>query len=222
MQDKRPEGPGEAEEGEAAALARIATRIEDMRAEIAAIRDRVELFGRALQIREAAETLRASRPGIPAAPSPAAAPVARPDPGTAGLPARFEAEAAEMLRMADGFHALEWGRAGAFRWTGPGHDARFEAFLDRSAPLKATLSLLQIGDPANEEALQLLVDGTAHALKRDTRSNAYFAGPIAPRERGGPTEIRLRVPYLHWPARTGGLDKRTLGVCFQRLVIEPA
>ena len=221
MQDRGPDGTGEGED-RGASLARIAARIEDMRQEIAAIRDRVELFGRALQIRDAALARR------PAAAAPAVAPTlpaegtARPDPGTAGLPRRFEAEAAEMLRSGDGFHALEWGRAGAFRWTGPGHDARFEAWLDRTGPLRATLSLLQIGDPANETALELLVDGVPHALRRDTASNAFRAGPIAPRERGGPTEIRLRVPFLHWPAQSGAMDRRTLGVCFQRLVIEPA
>ena len=47
------------------------------------------------------------------------------------------------------------------------------------------------------------------------------AGPIAARAGAGATEIRLRVPHLHWPARTGGLDQRTLGVAFQRLVVAP-
>ena len=250
------------------ALDRIAARIEGMRQEIAAIRDRVELFGRALQIRDAALALGAIAPG--AAPGPAA--TARPDMETAGLPRRFEAEAAEMLRSADGFHALEWGRAGAFRWTGPGHDARFEAWIDRTAKLKAVLTLAQIGDAANETALELLVDGVAYPLRRAPNENGFTTGPIAPRastnsrtagatgkspaspvladsrasgvpadsrasaapdnsrasgvpdtsRASGATEIRLRVPHLHWPARAGGLDQRTLGVAFQRLVIGPA
>lgn len=193
-------------------LSRIATRVEDMRAEIAAIRDRVELFGRALQIRDAAVADGAAAPTL----------TARPDTGTAGLASRFEAGAAEMLRTADGFHALEWGRAGAFRWTGPGHDARFEAWIDRAVPLVATLTLPNIGDAANEATLELVVDGAAHALRRLGAGDAFAAGPIAPRSKGGPTEIRLRVLHLHWPARAGGMDRRTLGVAFQRLVIAPA
>ena len=208
-------GEGEAApDGQHSHLLRIAARIEDMRAEIAAIRDRVDLYGRALQIRDAAMALRAAPPAPDA--------TARPDPGTAGLPRRFEAMAAEMLRTADGFHTLEWGRAGAFRWTGPGHDARFEAWIDRRAPMTATVTLAQIGDPANEATLELVVDGASFPLGRQGSTNAFLAGPIPARTTGGATEIRLRVAHLHWPAMTGGLDKRTLGVAFVGLVIEPA
>lgn len=200
-------------------MQRIAARIEDMRAEIAAIRDRVELYGRALQIRDAALADAGTLPAPAPGPAPAPPPAATPAPA---LPARVAIHANEALRTADGVHMLEYGRAGAFRWTGPGHDARFEAHLDRSRPLSARVTLLQLGDAANEGALELIVDGQAHALARQPGTQDFIAGPIPPRAGGGATEIRLRVPHLHWPALSGGLDRRSLGVAFQTLVIEPA
>jgi len=204
-------------------MQRIAARIEDMRAEIAAIRDRVELYGRALQIRDAALACQGQAPSEEAARAPSA-PASRDiaSPATPALPARAEIRANEALRTADGVHMLEYGRAGAFRWTGPGHDARFEVFVDRSRPLRARVTLPQLGDAANEGALELIVDGTAHALARQPGTHDFMAGPIPPRADGGASEIRLRVPHLHWPALSGGLDRRNLGVAFQALVIEPA
>lgn len=204
---------------------RIFARIEDMRAEIAIIRERVDRYGRMLQLRDAAPPTRPEpeRPAAPvtAEPPTGAAAEAAPEARDA-LPAGFQAEAAEQLRAADGFHALEYGRSGPFRWTGPGHDARFVAFLDRTSRLRAVVTLHNIGDSQNEHALQLIVDGQAYPLTREAGTNAFHAGPIRARAGGGATKISLRVPYLTPPGASGGFDTRTLGVAFQKLVLEPA
>lgn len=201
---------------------RIAARIEDMRAEIAVIRDRVDRFARAAQLRETAPDPLPEP--APAAFAPEDLPPADPafaDPGADALPPRFEATAQDALRAADGFQDLEYGRSGPFRWTGPGHDARLIALVSRAEPLRAVVTLAKVGDPANELTLQLLVDGVAYGLVREPGTDRFVAGPIRPRAGGGATKISLRAPYMTTPAIDGGFDQRTRGVAFQRLVIEP-
>lgn len=181
-----------------------------LRAEIAELRARLEAHERILQIHAAAGA--------------AAAPVAAPPPPAARRPlaTEFEIAADELLPAHDGFHQLEWGPEGALRWTGPGQDVHFEAWLDRSVPLVATLRLFHFGTPANAKELTIEVDGITYPLTRQGSEKVLRSDPIAPRAAEGPTRLTLRVPHLHSPAARGLADKRTLGVAFQRLSIGPA
>lgn len=182
-----------------------------LRAEVAELRARLEAHERILQIRAAAGE--AADLVVPTMPPPAA---------HHPLATEFDITADQLLPVHDGFYQLEWGTEGAFRWTGPGQDVHFEAWLDRSAPLVATLHLFHFGTPANAKELTLEVDGATYALARQGTDKLLRSDPIAPRAGDGPTRMTLRVPHLHSPAARGQADRRTLGVAFQRLSIEPA
>lgn len=202
--DATPDPPQAAPVADAGAPAELS-------GEVAALRARVEALERALQLRDAAAA--AGLPETP--PTPALAPAAT-------LPLAFGIAADELLPAADGFYRLEWGPEGAFRWTGPAPEVRFEAWIDRSAPLVATLRLFHFGTPANAKDLVLEVDGLPHALTRRGSEKVMLSEPIAPRAAAGPTLILLRVPHVHSPSARGLPDKRVLGVAFQSLRLERA
>lgn len=227
-------GPAGEQEGELAAL----------RAEVAALRQRLDAFERILQLRDAALAAGPSAAGAPAvsrppapvqavpepaspapavaAPAVAPAAPARPAAAPLALPDQFEIAADELLPVHDGFYRLEWGPEGAFRWTGPGPEVRFEAWVDRAAPLVATVQLFHFGVPANAKDLAVEVDGIAYPLARQGNGKLLRSEPIAARAKEGPTSLVLRVAHLHSPAARGGSDTRNLGVAFQRLRLERA
>jgi hypothetical protein len=191
-----------------------ATDLAALRAEVADLRARVESYERILQLRDAALA------AAPPAPAPATLPA--PSPPPPDLPHQFEIAADQLLPAQDGFYQLEWGPEGAFRWTGPSEDVGFDAWVDRSRPLVATLRLFHLGTPANAKGLAIEVDGVAYPLTRDGKDKLLRSDPIQPRASDGPTRLTLRVPHMHSPAARGAADKRMLGVAFQRLRIEPA
>lgn len=179
--------------------------MQALRREVAELRARLDAFERILQLRDAA--------GAPSgAPLPAAPPAAP-------LPADYDIAADQLLPAQDGFHQLEWGPDGPLRWTGPTEDVHFEAWIDRSAPLVATLRLFHFGTPANAKDLTLVVDGASHAMRREGTTKILVSAPIAPRAGDGPTRFTLHVPHLHSPSARGAADKRVLGVAFQRLTV---
>lgn len=178
-----------------------------LHAEVATLRARLDALERIIQIRDAAG---------PATPPPQAT---GPQPAAPALPTAYEVAADQLLAAHDGFYKLEWGPEGAFRWTGPGEDVQFEAWIDRSAPLCASVTLFHFGTPANAKDMTLVVDGVAHPLQRDGSSKMLTGGPIAPRAGDGPTRFTLHVPHMHSPSSRGAPDKRMLGVAFQRLHI---
>jgi hypothetical protein len=186
----------------------LAPDLAALRAEVAELRARLEGYERILQLRDAA----LAAPPPPEAPAPLA-----PD-----LPDHFDIAADQLLPAQDGFYQLEWGPEGAFRWTGPAQDVGFDAWLDRSRPLIATLRLFHFGTPANAKDLTLEVDGIAHALTREGKDKLLRSEPIEPRPGNGPTRLTLRVSHTHSPAARGAADRRVLGVAFQRLRVEPA
>jgi hypothetical protein len=189
------------------------SRAEDLAAlstELATLCARLDALERILQLRDA--SLEA---GFIAPPS-------HPAPDPTPLPTTFEIAADQLLPAQDGFYQLEWGPEGAFRWTGPAPEVRFEAWIDRSAPLIATLRLFHLGTPANARDLTLEVDGTILPLTRQGAEKVFRSEPIAPRPGGGPTSLTLRVAHTQSPAERGLPDKRILGVAFQRLRLDPA
>lgn len=182
-----------------------------LRAEVADLRARLDSHERILQLRDAA--LAAAPPAPAVAPPPAPA---------ADLPDHFDIAADQLLPVQDGFYQLEWGPEGAFRWTGPGQDVGFDAWLDRTRPLVATLRLFHFGTPANAKDLTLEVDGVAYPLAREGKEKLFRSDPIQPRPGTGPTRLTLRVAHMHSPAARGAADKRMLGVAFQQLRVAPA
>ncbi len=177
---------------------------DQLRAEVTELRARVDSFERILQLRDA----------IPNSTVPAAA---APEP--VALPASYEVAADQLLPAQDGFHQLEWGPDGALRWTGPGQDVHFETWIDRSAPLVATVQLFHFGSPANAQDLAMVVDGTAYGFTRQGDTKVLVSAPIAPREGDGATLFTLHVPHMHSPSARGAADRRMLGVAFQRLTV---
>ncbi|MEO3475449.1 hypothetical protein AAFN86_26595 [Roseomonas sp. CAU 1739] len=179
-----------------------------LRAELAELRARFDAFERIIQLRDAMDRAAAAGAAV-VPPAPAAA-----------LPSDYEIAADQLLPAQDGFYQLEWGPEGAFRWTGPGEDVHFEAWLDRSAPLRATLTLFHFGTPANAKDMTILVDGIAVTLEREGAGKVLHAAPIPPRDGDGPTLFTLHVPHVHSPAAArGAADRRRLGIAFQRLRI---
>lgn len=185
-----------------------------LRAEVAELRARLDSYERILQLRDAALA------AAPLSLSPGSPPVPEPDPTP--LPTTFEIAADQLLPVQDGFYQLEWGPEGAFRWTGPAPEVRFEAWIDRSAPLVATLRLFHLGTPANAKDLTLEVDGATYPLARQGAEKLFLSDPIGPRTADGPTRVTLQVAHIHSPADRGQADKRILGVAFQRLRLAPA
>lgn len=188
--------------------------VESLRIEVADLRARLEGYERLLQLRDAAMT-HAERAIAPPATAPAATPAPRQP-----LPAKFEIAADQLLPAQDGFYHLEWGPEGAFRWTGPTAEIHFEAWVDRSEPLVASMRIFHFGTPANAKELALEVDGALYPLSREGNQKLMRSTPIAPRAGDGPTRLTLKVPHMHSPAERGLADKRILGIAFQLLRIE--
>lgn len=186
--------------------------LDALRAEVIEIRARLASLERILQIRDTA---------LAEGPAPSSSQADAPSPPHS-LPDHFDIAADQLLPVQDGFYQLEWGPEGAFRWTGPTQDVGFDAWLDRSQPLVATLRLFHFGTPANAKELTLDVDGTSYAMAREGTEKLFRSTPIAPRTSDGLTRLTLRVPHLHSPSARGAADKRVLGVAFQRLRVEPA
>jgi len=198
-------------EGDAENLQNAAASVSDLaalRAEVAALRARLDSYERILQLRDAALAV------APPFPPP---PDATPPPSS-----NFEIAADQLLPVHDGFYQLEWGPEGAFRWTGPHPEVHFEAWVDRSEPLIATIRLFHFGTPANAKELTIEVDGAVYAFTRQANEKILRSAPIAPRAGDGPTRITLKVPHIHSPSDRGLPDKRILGVAFQRLRLERA
>jgi hypothetical protein len=191
-------------EDEVVALAQL----ESLRSEVVELRARIDSFEKLLQLRDAAASLGATTPTTSTAPA------------RADLPSRFEIAADQLLPSQDGFYHLEWGPEGAFRWTGPAAEVHFEAWVDRSQPLVASIRIFHFGTPANAKELALEVDGALYPLSREGEEKLLRSTPIAPRDGDGPTRLTLKVPHVHSPAARGQADKRTLGVAFQLLRIE--
>ncbi len=177
-----------------------------LRTEVAQLRARLDDQERILQIRDAAF----GPPTASSAPQVASAP----------LPIAYEIAADQLLPTQDGFYQLEWGPEGAFRWTGPGADVHFETWIDRSAPLHATVAIFHFGTPDNAKDMTVEVDGTHYPLHREGSEKVLRSDPIAPRPGDGATRFTLHVPHIHSPASSGfNNDRRILGVAFQRLRI---
>jgi hypothetical protein len=175
-----------------------------LRTDLDTLRARLDTLERILQLRDAA---------FPPPPE---------EQAPAPLPATFDIAADQLLPAQDGFHQLEWGPEGAFRWTGAEGALRFEAWIDRAAPLVATLRLFHLGTPANAREMTIEADGTSLPLHRDGTTKVFRSDPIPPRPGGGATILVVRVPHLHCPAEQGKSDRRTLGVAFQALRLDPA
>jgi hypothetical protein len=190
----------------------IAATLACVERDIADLRARLDSHERILQLRDAALAAAPPTPVDQRACEQSVLP----------LPDHFDIAADQLLPVQDGFYQLEWGPEGAFRWTGPHQQVGFDAWIDRTQPLIATLRLFHLGTPANAQDLTLEIDGTAYALTREGKEKLFRSDPIAPRPGDGPTRLTLRVPHLHSPAARGAADTRTLGVAFQRLRIEPA
>jgi hypothetical protein len=186
-----------------------------LRAELAALRAEVEALQRRLALHEEIERLREASP-LPAA---ASLPIA----ALPSLPRRCEVDAAQALPVEDGFHGLEWGPRGAYRWTGPGQETRFRLWIDRAAPLRLLLDLFHQGEPGNRHRLSVVVEGTRYPLLEMPGEGRLATWGIPPRAGAGPTDILLHVPHVHAPAaKDGAGDTRMLGVAVLRLVAEPA
>lgn len=182
------------------------TGVEALRTEVATLRARLDALERIVQLRDAIATGAPPVDGAPSEPHPE-------------LPATYEIAADQLLPAQDGFYQLEWGPEGAFRWTGPGEEVHFEAWIDRSAPLQATLTIFHFGTPANSKEMTIEVDGNKYSLQREGNSKVLRSEAIAPREGDTPTRFTLHVPHLHSPSTRGFADKRRLGIAFQRLHI---
>lgn len=180
-----------------------------LRAELAELRARMDAYERILQIRDAAGPAARPQPEAPAAST-----------SFIPLPAHFDIAADQLLPAQDGFYQLEWGPEGPFRWTGPAPEVHFEAWIDRSQPLVATVHIFHFGIPANAKDLTIEVDGAAYGFKRQGESKILRSDPIAPRPGSGSTRLTLRIPHVHSPSARGGTDKRMLGVALQRLRLD--
>ena len=183
-------------------------QLENLRSEVAELRARLSSFEQILQLRDAALAASISADSANSAPL------------RADLPSSFDIGADQLLPAQDGFHHLEWGPEGAFRWTGPAADIHFEAWLDRSNPLVATIRIFHFGTPANAKEMVIEVDGVLYPLTREGSQKVLRSAPIAPRDGDGPTRLTLKVPHLHSPADRGLADKRILGIAFQHVSIE--
>ena len=137
------------------------------------------------------------------------------------LPERFVFDAATYLPDAGHFHAPEEGPEGSFRWTGPGAEAALTILIDRRYPLRAWLELSDFGHPANGDALSLIVDGDLYPLLRRGPGKNLIAGPILPRDGGGPTQLVIRVPHLHSPPQQGHRAAPLRGIAVKRLSLTP-
>jgi len=134
----------------------------------------------------------------------------------------------DSLNPANGVHALEWDRDIAFRWTGPGHELRVQAWLDRRLPVVFELALLSYGDPRNEGALALSVDGVPLPLA-SAGDKLLRSAPLPLLGGSAFTEVVVRVPYLtsetvvakpsrrKAPQPAKADDPRVRGIAFTRL-----
>jgi len=144
------------------------------------------------------------------------APLLRPPEGekVARLPRRAFVDASQHLQMLDGFHAIEYTESGvAYRWTGPLLRFRFSVWVDRTAPVDATLSALSCGNPANMQSTVLWVDAMRYPTRWDEARNALVCEGILPRDFAGLSVFEFELARL--VEDKDASDLRELGLPFR-------
>ena len=139
------------------------------------------------------------------------------------LAERVTVSAPGLIDCGNGFHGLEYAGDGRpFRWTGPGAWSRLTVWVDRTRPLRLSLTLVSLGRNAPDQPLEILVDGVPHVLTAADSPLSLVAGPIPARAKPGPTELALLSPQLFSPQAEGHADGRTLGLAVHELSLFPA
>jgi hypothetical protein len=131
------------------------------------------------------------------------------------MPRRVVVDARDSLDTIDGFYDLEYAGTTAFRWTGPGPDVTFRAWIDRSVPVVMDLSFVSLGDSRNAGNIELWVDGARVPLSFGETS--IRSAPLPRGRSDAATEAVLRIPYSFLPKYQGTEDERELGIAFVRV-----
>jgi hypothetical protein len=129
------------------------------------------------------------------------------------------------LSADSGFYALEYDQKGRhYRWTGPEVTFHFNFHLDRTNPLKFTLSV-QEPDRSPSTKLRCFTDNIECPLVCvDVEDCCEYSGILFPREIYGLTCLTFQVPKIFTPSSDGDSikDIRTLGVMFRQIAVTPA
>jgi hypothetical protein len=136
------------------------------------------------------------------------------------MPRQAVIDARDSLDAIDGFYPLEYGADAAYRWTGPGREVSFRAWVDRSGPTILEVALYSFGDPRNHDSIQLRVDG--EPVRVISGEKVIRSDPIHIRSTNGPTEIRLDIPFSFCPKDQGESDSRELRIAFSKLTLTSA
>ena len=129
--------------------------------------------------------------------------------------------AAERTVPKNNLHFLEHDSTGApFRWTGPDRVSRFSFFLDRRAPLRLELSILDFRDSDRQAPIAVFLDGIGveHAMLRRPGGGYAISAVLPARAESAPspTEISFAVREVI-PASAE--DDRLLGFALSALHI---
>ncbi len=129
-------------------------------------------------------------------------------------------EAREFLTAGSGFYQLEEGANGiAYRWIGPNPEARLVVWVDRRFPLLLRFFCHNFG---RSRFIRVKVEDQEFEIARQDKPQPIEVGPIRPRGQPGPTEICLAPEMMFSPEQQGHADKRTLGVTFVWLELQPS
>lgn len=132
-------------------------------------------------------------------------------------------DAAYSLRAEQGFHSLEYDRAGgAFRWTGPNRAFHFEVMADRTQPLAMRLRYFRIFENPQNEPVRCYVDGVEVEARTVSASSEFEVHATMPtRDSVGATNLTLVCPRVRSPSDIGAsTDLRKLGLTFRWLKID--
>jgi len=128
-------------------------------------------------------------------------------------------EAREFLTAGSGFYQLEEGANGiAYRWIGPNPEARLVVWVDRRFPLLLRFHCHNFG---RSRFIRIKVDEQEFEVARQNGQQPVEVGPVMPRGEPGPTEICIAPEVMFSPERPDHSDKRTLGVTFVWLELQP-
>lgn len=122
------------------------------------------------------------------------------------------------LEPRHGFYGIEYDAVGKpYRWTGPGADFHFDLHLDRSAPLRFSMTIA-IGLGRSCDELRAFCDGIEIPLVlRELSTVLEFSAVLLPREALGLTRLVFQAVETFQPEG----DTRQLGVAFRELTVMP-
>lgn len=141
--------------------------------------------------------------------------------GERSFPRSVRIDAEDIEDGTAGFYPIETDPSGdSYRWTGPGRTFGFAVRVDRSRPLMAELCFVRFVSREAQTPVRMQIGDLDRELKLRNGPDGIVGRAIIPAgDLISPTRLTFAVQSV---LRPGNADRRTLGLAFRYLALEPA